>query len=317
MLTTLWRKNQAHLAPVLGQIVPKSVMYLALVIISNRKTFAGLVRRRIAFDRSALMVTLVDKHDARDYARQKSKTIKLPTLYQLVDSADDLDPQLWPKEYVIKPTFGSGALIMVSESRKKGLEYEAIDSPFSWSRGRIGMDSGNVNCDAIKNLAHQWLLSDYEYWSLKYPEWAYSQVPKRVVVEELIQNSDGSRATEMRIHCFGGRAELTRITDTLGSRKAWSYDRDGNLVNIWTVDKPEVNVGENPIPANWEEIMVVAESVSAGMDFIRVDLFATDHGIYLSELTPYPNGGTVDFLPREQSIKIARLWRQAQQSSRK
>ena len=314
MLKAYWRKNRNRLDPVLGRIIPKWVMFLALMAASNKNTFSGLVRNRLAFDRSALMVTLVDKHAARDYARQKSKSIKLPTLYQLVDSADDLDPELWPEEYVIKPTFGSGALIMVSESQKSGLEYEEIDVPFSWSRGRIGMNCGDVDVEAIRQLAHQWLLSDYEYWNLKYPEWAYGQVPKRIVVEELVQNSDGSQATEMRIYCFGGRAELTRITDTLVSRKAWAYDRHGNLVNIWTENIPEVNVGENPIPANWEEIMVVAESVSARIDFIRVDLFATDHGIYLSELTPYPNGGTVDFLPREQSMRMARLWRQAKQS---
>jgi hypothetical protein len=45
-----------------------------------------------------------------------------------------------------------------------------------------------------------------------------------------------------------------------------------------------------PRPANFEAMVQLAEALSEGFDFMRVDLYSIENVIYFGELTPYPVG---------------------------
>lgn len=289
-------------------LVPRPVMYLVLRVTANQHSFAGLVRSRLARDRRKVLVTFVDKVAAREYCRQKSKTIQLPQLFQVVESSNQLEPELWPDECAIKPSFGSGALVMVTREKKPELQYSLETSKFRWDKGYHGLLRDSIDIESLRLLCNKWLDTSYEYWTLKYPEWAYRHVPRRVIVEEIVQNLDGSPPAELRLHCFHGKVALIRVTDVVRSAIAWSFDRDGKPIYARLQNESQVNSGESPLPPNFESAVMEAELISQDIDYVRVDLYVTDHGVYFSELTPYPNGGFVDFEPREVSRWLAKLW---------
>jgi len=72
---------------------------------------------------------------------------------------------------------------------------------------------------------------------------------------------------------------------------------------------PIKEVAPFSVPPVWSKAVRVAESLSQDIDYVRVDLYLTETTVYFSELTPYPNGGNVDFLPEELSTWLAALWK--------
>lgn len=291
---------------------PRWLAYFSLRIRAGmgRESFSTEVMRRLAFDRREILVTFVDKVAARDYCREKCPRIELPRLYQVVERAEDLNPSLWPDEFVIKPSHGCGAVVLVSRDQRPGLSYNIDTKKFRWDQGAWGMASSNVNTKKLVELASHWLRSDYEYWTFKVPEWAYRHAPKSVLVEELVVGPQGQAPIEARFHCFHGRVGLARITDVLGADEtSWTFDRSGRMLDAWlSSDKSRV---PRPftLPPIWHDAVRFAEDVSKGIDYLRVDLFVMEERVVLSELTPYPNSGTVDFVPAQLSRWLASRWR--------
>jgi len=64
--------------------------------------------------------------------------------------------------------------------------------------------------------------------------------------------------------------------------------------------------GEFKVPSNYKEMIRVAESLAAGFDFIRVDLYNIENKIFFGELTPYPGGVNTKFLPVSQDYLLGK-----------
>ena len=52
----------------------------------------------------------------------------------------------------------------------------------------------------------------------------------------------------------------------------------------------------------------LAESLAEGFEFIRVDLYNVGGKIYFGELTPYPAGVALRFLPESEDIGLGQKW---------
>jgi len=292
---------------------PKWWAELLLKIRIRPWTFRGMVLKQIATKRDADIVRMVDKFEARNLCQEKSKTVLLPKLYQIASNPQELNHELWPAEFVIKPTHGSGAFVIVTKEIRPGLRYEIDLNKFEWNRGGWGMLSSEMNLSVIRTLGDLWLKSNFEYWRPKIPEWAYGKVTPKILVEELILNVDGSPVIELRFHCLHGRVRIARITTVHSSQKEnWTLDRSGIVIQAPIGRQSEGIAQIAPIPENWDQAVTEAEKLSQGFDYVRIDLFATANGIYFSEFTPYPFGGIHDFRPRSLSWRLAKIWRTGQ-----
>lgn len=60
------------------------------------------------------------------------------------------------------------------------------------------------------------------------------------------------------------------------------------------------------MPANLSEMISIAESLSAGFKFLRVDLYNVKGKIYFGELTFYPAAGMGAFVPEEWDEKLGK-----------
>lgn len=288
---------------------PKRRAYGTLRKIASRETYKGLVLWRLAFERSALLVTFVDKVAVRDFVRRASPDTRLPTVYQVVSSAKRLDPSLWPSECVVKPSHGSGALIMITAEKRENLRFAIPRTQFRWDDGIWGMTSESLDTRTLQLLGSQWVKSNFEYWTPKYPEWAYRHVPRKILVEQLITGTLSHPVVEARLHCFHGVVRLCRVTDVLSAaRRAWTLTPQGEVLDAWLESDPIKELSPFDLPPMWQEAIRQASLLSRNIDYVRVDLYLTESEVYFSELTPYPNGGNADFEPRELSELLAREW---------
>jgi hypothetical protein len=308
-LRALSARVKAKLRAFRNGVWPRWVSYRTMRRNYNEDTFRGLVMRRLAKERSRLLVTFVDKVAVRDYVASLSSQVTLPRLYQVVENARDLDPSMWPEEFVIKPSHGSGALVIVSKERREGLGYEIPNGDFRWDNGIWGMRSEDLNPHTLEKLGQQWLKSGFEYWSPKFAEWAYRHVPRRIIVEELLVGTEAHPLVEARFHCFHGVVRVARVTNVLTpERRAWTLDPEGHVLDAWLESDPIKEVAPFIVPPMWSAALAEAATLSQDIDYLRVDLYLTQTEVYFSELTPYPNGGAVDFIPEDLSKALARAW---------
>jgi TupA-like ATPgrasp len=74
------------------------------------------------------------------------------------------------------------------------------------------------------------------------------------------------------------------------------------------VDGVRAVVEDVPRPARLEEMIAAAETPARGMDFLRVDLYATRDKIYFGELTITPTNGVIRYDPAEFDLFLGRFW---------
>lgn len=61
------------------------------------------------------------------------------------------------------------------------------------------------------------------------------------------------------------------------------------------------------MPENLNEMIAIAEKLSYGFKFLRVDLYNVKGKIYFGELTFYPAAGVGVFVPKEWDEKLGTL----------
>jgi hypothetical protein len=70
----------------------------------------------------------------------------------------------------------------------------------------------------------------------------------------------------------------------------------------------QVAVQEEP-PPNYRDMFEIARTLSAGTDFVRVDLYNLGGRIVFGELTNYPQSGLRKFDPRSFDLTLGSYWR--------
>ena len=221
------------------------------------------------------MHNCVDKYDVREYVKNKGLGNILVRLIGKYDSVNDIDWSILPNKFVIKTTHGSGGLNVVICDDKNKLDISEIREKLIISKEPVK-----------KNTAGR--------------EWAYYGLQPGIIVEELLINKDNPAAgiNDYKIFCYDGCAKyiVVDIDRYIGHKRNF-YDRDWNNLNI-TSDCPPAKQDIRK-PYNLSKLLEVAEKLSEGFPFVRVDLYDVDGKIYFGELTFYPWSGYVQYTPDE------------------
>ena len=191
------------------------------------------------------------------------------------DSVNDIDWDALPDQFVIKTTHGSGGNNVVICPDKAKLDVLSLKGTLETS-----------NHPVKTNTAGR--------------EWAYYGLRPGIIVEELLINSENPKAgiNDYKIFCYNGVAKYVVLdADRYIGHKRNVYDREWNDLHVLS-DCPAVD-REIPKPQNLDELLKVAEKLSEGFPYVRVDLYDVDNKIYFGELTFYPWSGYVQFEPDE------------------
>lgn len=201
----------------------------------------------------------------RDYVAKKGYGETLIPSLGIYDSFEDIDFSKLPDQFVMKCSHASGYNMIVRD--KKELDIEAARKKFS-----------------------RWLRTDY---GAKTIEKHYSGIKPQIIIEKYIGNGK-NLPTEYKLHVFNGVAKSLYVVTGRGINIRYNNyyidwtPFDGSQFNGWKkTDYPLEK------PANFAEMVKMAETLAKPFPFVRVDLYDVDGKIYFGEMTFTPAKGTL------------------------
>lgn len=224
---------------------------------------------------------LVDKVAAKDYvATTIGKQYIIPTI-AVYNSVDEIDLDALPEQFVIKCTHDSGGVFIC---RNKSV----------------------FNVSTVKAKIKRSLESNFVKYTKEYP---YINVKPRIIVEELLTESNKEDIEDYKFYCFNGVAKYCQIIANRSERETVDfYDRDWQhqpFVGL-NLDVIHLSTIERQKPASYDEMLQVADKLASSIDspFVRIDLYNIKGKIYFGEITFFPASGMGSFYPEEWNEKI-------------
>lgn len=234
--------------------------------LENPKTLNEKMQWLKLHDRNPEHTVLVDKVEAKGRVREiLGDRYVIPTL-AVYDSADGIDFDALPERFVLKCNHDSHSVVVCRDKRS--------------------LDRKKVKRDFAKALKH-----NYYY---DYREWPYKDVRPRILAEEYVTDGDGSDVlTDYKFYCFNGRADCVMICTgrATGNLRYYFFDRDWNF-KPYTNDDTDLPADFTlPKPSGMDEMFDIAEKLSKGMKFVRIDLYQSNGQILFGEYTFFTDSG--------------------------
>lgn len=238
------------------------------------------------YDKNPLKTKCADKLMVREYVNERiGEKYLIPLIFSTANPAEIPFSRL-PDKYIIKTNHGSGTNIIVDGGE------------MTVKKQKMALDK-----EYIISQLKRWLRNDFSKIG---HEWEYKDIPRRVLVEELLRDESGNKVlNDYKIHCFNGKAQyIQTITDRLtGVKENW-YTNNWESVNVYYFSKDKKTIKK---PDNLIEILMVAEKLAAGFLYVRVDLYLSRGNLYFGELTFHPAGGFMNFVPNEFDLVLGNL----------
>jgi TupA-like ATPgrasp len=244
----------------------------------NPRSFAEKLQARKLFDRNPRFPIFCDKLAARDYVRKIAPELSLPRLLWSGEDPDAIPLEELDAPFVIKPNNRSRAILFV--------------------RSRAELDSR-----VIRETCRDWLAQGA--FAQSAGEWGYQPTKTRIMVEEFLSvGPDLEIPADYKIFVFHGRVRFIYFSagrHSGGPRRRGVYARD------WTMLPYDKRLpkglqpleGGGPRPDRLEAMLEAAERIAAGLDFLRVDLYALGERLVFGEGTVYPYSGYSTFVRKD------------------
>jgi len=216
---------------------------------------------------------LVDKHAVRAYVEDKIGSQYLNDIYGVYNSADEVNFDKLPNQFVIKGIHGSGFNLIVKDKKK---------------------------LDKVKarKLFKKWLGKNQYYRTGQ--EWAYKDVKPRLMIEKLMKEEGRGSLLDYKFYCFNGKAKFFEIhLERADNYKRAFYNLDFTKAQFRKGKEELVISEELEKPSNFDEMVVLANKLADKLPFVRVDFYSVNEKTIFGEMTFYPGDGRHDFYPNE------------------
>lgn len=206
---------------------------------------------------------LADKYLVKDYVTGLGITgLKVPQTYQVYDDAKKIDLAKLPEQFVLKCNHGSGGVFVCTNKDK-----------FDMAEARRVLQ---------KNLEE-----DYARRMLEYH---YSTIKRMIIAEEYLEDGKHERPLDYKFYCYDGEVKSVMVCSERGRKVRFSdFDLDWRELD-YARDEWRDN-GQIERPKSLEKMIEVARMLSAGLPFVRVDLYEIHGEVYFGELTMTPAAG--------------------------
>lgn len=248
----------------------------------NPKTFSEKLQWLKLYDRNPKYTTMVDKYAVKEYvAKIIGEEYIIPTL-GVWDRPEDIDWDSLPQKFVLKTTHGGGGSGVVICKDKATFDKET----------------------AIAKLKKSFNKCIYNYLR----EWPYKNVDKKIIIEQYLYDVKCESLRDYKFFCFNGKVEFFKVDyDRFTEHGANYYSLDGRMLEFGEKAYPRRLDIEIDLPKSLEKMILIAENLSVGTLFLRVDLYEVNNKIFFGELTFYPSGGVKEFTPVDWNEKIGSL----------
>lgn len=274
---------------------------------------AGFNRKviyRIRTDRRELLVRLSDKQMFKEYVQEVAGTgYTLPTLSEVTSVEEYVLPT---SPFVCRSVHGSGANILVGPHGLANCSEPVAPLGQKWE---------NVYLDVCNYRTYDWSGHFNFYLNRRFAgksreiEWAYTGVTPRFILEPFLMGANGQPPLELKFFVFSGRIEFINVF--VGGSNL--FDRPSLVSPGLLVDRNFNRVSFGKQGANPKEqllalpqlpdIFPVVEKVSAGLEFLRVDVLVGEDLAIISEAAVYPMGGRNWFHPFYGDMVFGKKWK--------
>lgn len=228
--------------------------------LKNPKTFNEKQNWLKLYDRRPEYTIMVDKYKAREYIAEKIGEEYLVPLLGVWDSPDEIDFDALPNEFVLKCNHDNGVIICRDKSE---LDIEKVKEEL---RGRLKRD----------------------YYK-KLREWPYKDVPRKIICEKLMNNTNGKDLYDYKLFSFNGKVKLIEVNSErfTGSCKEDHFDVEWNHFDV--TGRPSSGIKLQK-PSFLYDMINIAEGVSRNIPFLRVDFNLWDDYLFVGEFTFFYGG---------------------------
>lgn len=245
--------------------------------LDNPKTFTEKLQWLKLYDHNPMYTTMADKIGMRGFVEDRLGCGYTVPLVGVYGSFKKIGLDELPSRFVMKTSHDSGSYIVCK-------------------------DKASFDIKAARKAMTRSLRRNY-YMTTR--EWQYKDVVPKIVVEEFL--SDGNEAlTDYKFFCFDGKCEFLYIMcETSSIPSQIILDSDFNRLPFRMDDDQVDSMPEKP--SCFEEMKRIAQVLSHGIPFLRVDMYLVDGKVYVGELTFYHYGGYIPFSPPEWDGKLGEL----------
>lgn len=218
---------------------------------------------------------LADKFRVREFVVDRVGSRYLVPMVWHGGNPGDIPFDQLPTKYIVKTNHGSGRNILVE---------------------------GACDRDWIQGILKEWLKENY-YW--KGFEAQYFHIKPLVIIESFLEDDESDELLDYRFFCFGGEPHIIQVDNNAHDINPF-YDLNWCKIDLsYRINFKDIDI---PCPSNLNEMLGVARKLSAGIDFVRVDLYSVQGKVYFGEMTFTPVGGRFNFTPESWDGELGQKW---------
>ncbi len=241
----------------------------------SEKLFVLNIKNR---EKTSLIQEIYDKYTVRKYIEDRIGSGYSTKLYGNYESVDEIDFDKLPESYVLKLTQSSG--------------YNIINN------GKTDFD-----INLAKEKLSKWLkvTTNLKIIEREMKEYSYYFNGKPTIIcEEYLEEKEGHAANDIKFMCYDGKVDCYSVdfgsVDDKGAKghhyikNFYRLNKEFIPVKFRFEHAPEI---ESPDYKNFDKMIEIAETLSKGFPFLRVDMYNIDGRIIVGELTPIPMGAAI------------------------
>ena len=246
----------------------------------NPETFNEKLQWLKLYNRRPEYTMMVDKYLVRDYIAKEIGEEYLIPLLGVWDNPDDIDFDALPNQFVLKCNHNSGTGMCICKDKSK------------------------LNVEQVLSELHKGYKEDYYVMNR---EWPYKNVPRKIIAEKYMVDKGTAELRDYKFFCFGGVCKCMKVDfDRFVEHRANYYNPQGNLLDLGETICPPDKQKNIVLPTNMDKMIVLAEKLSQGIPFLRVDFYDVNGQIYFGELTFYPASGFGAFTDDEWDVELGK-----------
>ena len=236
------------------------------------------------FTDTSLWTTLADKFRVREYVKERVGNHILIPLLGIWDNSENIDFNILPNKFVIKPNNGS---------------YDCF----------IVHDKAKTDCEEIRKKLSRSIKFPFGYENA---EPHYLNIKPCIIAEKLLESNDPWGLVDYKFWCINGKVHHIFVCgerDSVTHKCKWVY-----YDTTWTRHENKIsdkyrNDFDCPKPPNFEKMIFYAEQLADGLPEVRVDLYNIDGNVYFGEMTLTSNYGMIPFYTQDVLDEMGALCR--------
>ena len=238
----------------------------------NPKTFNEKLQWLKIFDRRPEYTTYVDKYKVREYIAKTIGEEYLIPLLGVWDNPEEIDFNKLPNQFVLKCNHDSGKVC-------------------------ICKDKSKFDIKSTKEKLYNSLKRDYY---MRSREWPYKNVPRKIIAEKYMEDElEPLSLRDYKFMCFEGKVKCSFVCSDRNTKEGLHVTFFDTNWKVLPFERHYPARKEGlPKPKCYDEMVNLAEKLTKGIPFVRVDFYEINGKVYFGELTFYPGSGFEEFTPR-------------------